>query len=86
MNLNGKTAVVTGGARGIGRAYCERLAVDGANVVIVDRRDAHEVAETLKGAGRKMALVADVSEPLQVAEASKLVIEQVANPRPRVYD
>ncbi|WP_433716111.1 SDR family NAD(P)-dependent oxidoreductase [Nocardia sp. CA-084685] len=38
MTLKGKTAVVAGGARGIGRAYCERLAADGANIAVVDRR------------------------------------------------
>lgn len=79
MNLSGKTAVVTGGARGIGRAYCERLASDGANVVIVDRvkqDEANKLAQTLKGSGQKMALVADVSEPLQIAAVSKTVTKQ----------
>lgn len=47
MRLKGRTAVVTGGARGIGRAYCERLAADGANVVILDREEATGVARGL---------------------------------------
>ncbi len=34
MGLTGKTAVVTGGSRGIGRAICIELAKQGANVVV----------------------------------------------------
>jgi NAD(P)-dependent dehydrogenase (short-subunit alcohol dehydrogenase family) len=66
MNLSGKTAVVTGAARGIGRAYCERLAAEGANVVVIDKSNAEalqEVASSLRGAGKMLGITADVSEP-----------------------
>ena len=39
MQNEGKTKLVTGGARGLGRAYCESLATEGANVVAADIRD-----------------------------------------------
>lgn len=35
-HLSGQTAIVTGGARGLGEAMCERLAADGASIVLVD--------------------------------------------------
>ena len=45
--LSGRLALVTGGARGIGRAVCQVLANDGARVVVADLdRDGCE--ETLK--------------------------------------
>jgi 3-oxoacyl-[acyl-carrier protein] reductase len=54
MVLAGKTAVVTGGSRGIGRAIVRRLAADGARVVFSyreDRRAADALAEEIAGEG-----------------------------------
>jgi len=65
--LEGKSAVVTGGSRGIGRAVVERLARDGADVVFNYVRDvaaATEVVHAVQAAGRKAwAVRADLTEP-----------------------
>jgi 3-oxoacyl-[acyl-carrier protein] reductase len=69
--LSGKTALITGGARGIGRGVALKLAQAGANLVInyLEREDsAHEVAEWIRGMGRKVLLCkADVCDETQVA-------------------
>ena len=65
--LEGKTAVVTGGARGIGRAICRAYAAEGAQVAVADRliEDAQETAALLGGAG--MAVAMDVTDPDAIA-------------------
>jgi NAD(P)-dependent dehydrogenase (short-subunit alcohol dehydrogenase family) len=67
MLLEGKTALVTGASRGIGRAIALRLARDGATVGINYRTRAPE-AEALAAeiGGRGMALQADVADAAQV--------------------
>lgn len=75
----GRGAIVTGGARGIGRAIAARLIRDGASVVIVDRDGAaaETAAERLAGSGTVSALVADVSDrdsvERMVAEAGSIL-------------
>jgi NAD(P)-dependent dehydrogenase (short-subunit alcohol dehydrogenase family) len=52
--LEGRTALVTGGSRGIGRAVVERLARDGASVVfsfVRHKQAADDVAESVRAAG-----------------------------------
>ena len=44
MNLNGKTAIVTGASRGIGAAVAERLASLGANVAVIYAGSAERAA------------------------------------------
>lgn len=67
MSLKGKTAVVTGAGRGIGRAFCERLAQEDANIVLVDRDDATPDVAAPPGGGAKLAVACDVGEPSAVA-------------------
>lgn len=71
MRLSGRTAVVTGSTRGIGRAIAERLAREGAFVVVSGRslEQAQEVAAGIVAAGgQAMGVAADVASP-QSAEA-----------------
>ena len=69
LRLDGKNALITGGASGIGRARAFRFAQEGANVCVADRhkRAAEETAAEVRKLGRKsVAVTVDVSNPAQV--------------------
>ena len=68
MRFDGKTALVTGGARGIGLAVTERLLAEGARVALVDRDpEVEAVAKRLGPSAR--ALIADVTRSGDVDRA-----------------
>jgi NAD(P)-dependent dehydrogenase (short-subunit alcohol dehydrogenase family) len=60
MALHGKTALITGGTSGIGRAVAERLASEGAEVIISGRDEVRgrEVVEAVKAAGGTARFIA----------------------------
>lgn len=80
MSFEGKTAIVTGGSRGIGRAIVESLASRGADVVLADIQDelAKETAkEVASNTGRKIIpLHVDVSSLTSAQEMTKLALEE----------
>jgi NAD(P)-dependent dehydrogenase (short-subunit alcohol dehydrogenase family) len=59
--LDGKGAVVTGGARGIGRGHCLHLAENGASVVVndIDGDEAQKVADEISAKGGKAVVSTD---------------------------
>jgi NAD(P)-dependent dehydrogenase (short-subunit alcohol dehydrogenase family) len=62
MELADRICVVTGGARGIGRALCERFAAEGARTVVVVDRDADGAVATADALGEQgVAITADVT-------------------------
>jgi glucose 1-dehydrogenase len=68
MRLDGRTAIVTGGANGIGLAIVRRLVADGARVMIADIDEAAGAAavESISGDGEVRFIATDVSERLDV--------------------
>jgi NAD(P)-dependent dehydrogenase (short-subunit alcohol dehydrogenase family) len=74
--LRGRVALVTGGASGIGRATCERLATAGATVVVADLDGAGAQAVAGSLAGDAVAVTADVADPTAVEAMVATAVER----------
>ena len=75
MDLANRVAIVTGSARGIGRAIALKLAEVGATVVVSDIAEAEPVAEEIRAMNRKsLAVSADASSSSDVAKMVETTI------------
>jgi 3-oxoacyl-[acyl-carrier protein] reductase len=79
MKLSGKTAIVTGARRGMGRATALALAREGANVVVSDisQEDCQKVVDEIEKLGRKgLAFKCDVSSSGDVEDMVKRTVAE----------
>ncbi|MBM6904772.1 MULTISPECIES: 3-oxoacyl-[acyl-carrier-protein] reductase [Collinsella] len=75
MDLTGKTAIVTGGSRGIGRAICIELARRGANVVFSYAGNAAAADETVKLVEAEGVAARSVKGDVTSADSAKELVE-----------
>src|SRR4051812_12583880 len=72
MQLENKVAFITGARRGIGRAIALKYAQNGADCVLLARSAPDELAEEIRGLGRRaLAIACDVSDNASVEAAVK---------------
>jgi len=80
MSLTGKIAVVTGGSRGIGRAICQRLAAQGAKVIVnyvSNPAAAEETVESIRAQGGSAESVQfNVAVPGEIEAAFQKILEE----------
>jgi len=84
IDLTGRTAVITGGSRGLGEAMAKALAEAGAQIALVARdvKRLEKVREAIAEKGGTAAtFVADVTQESEVARAAQAIRERFGNPQ-----
>ncbi len=76
FNLVGRTAIVTGAARGLGRAYAIKLMEAGMNVVAADTADTAETVGAFYGAGRGLGVGVDVADFASVQAMAEKALKE----------
>lgn len=84
INLKGRTAVITGGSRGLGEAMAKSLAEAGANVALVarDSKRLEQVRDAITERGGTAAIfIADVTKENEVAKTAEAVHQRFGHPQ-----
>src|SRR5512145_1639408 len=80
MRLQDKVAIVTGGSRGMGQAYCVSMAREGATVIVNYVRNAKAAEEVVRGitdaGSRAVAYQADVGAKAEVEKMVDFAVER----------
>lgn len=79
MRLKDKVAIVTGGAKGLGRAFAVQMAAEGARVMVVTRKDLDNLKETVRQiedlGGQATSFQADVSKEADTLAMAEEALE-----------
>src|SRR5262245_40248329 len=77
--LDGRVAIITGAGQGIGKAYAERFAAEGAKVVVADLNDANaeQVAKEIEASGAEaIAVKVDVADEDSTKDMAAAAVEK----------
>ncbi|NIA69743.1 SDR family oxidoreductase [Pelagibius litoralis] len=75
-NFEGRVAIVTGAAQGIGRAIADRLAAEGATLAVVDINDEAAQAAAVEIGGDAFSVACDIGDPASVTALHETIVQR----------